>query len=69
VYHQQLNSVADTFIQASRTYNSFDLAQPYWDKLTDYAQSGRTLSIDKVLSEIDKGNDELKNCARGLTGI
>jgi len=54
---------ADSFMQGARRYYSFDFARPLWDKLADYGQQGLVLSIDKVLKEINDGNDELKRWA------
>lgn len=52
---------ANIFMQASRSYYSFDFAKPFWDGLVNFAKQGRILSIDKVYDEIMKGNDILKD--------
>jgi hypothetical protein len=54
---------ANTFMEASRGYYSFDFAKPFWKKLPEYAHSGQIVSLDKVFDEIDKGSDELKKWA------
>jgi hypothetical protein len=51
---------ANTFMEAARGYYAFDFARPFWDTLQVYAQNKKIISIDKVLDEINKGNDELK---------
>jgi len=54
---------ANIFIQAARSYYSFEFAQPFWNKLRDFGKEGRIVSVDKVLDEIMEGNDQLKNWA------
>jgi hypothetical protein len=51
---------ANTFMEAARGYYAFDFARPFWNSLVGYAQRNRIISLDKVLDEINKGNDELK---------
>ncbi|OHB37300.1 MAG: twitching motility protein PilT [Planctomycetes bacterium GWA2_50_13] len=55
---------ADTFMQAARLYYAFDIAPPFWHALIQHAQTGTVLSIDRVKTEIDRGNDNLKNWAK-----
>lgn len=50
-------------MEASRRYYPFDFAKPFWDGLIAFSQEGVLCSIDKVLSEIKEGNDELKRWA------
>jgi hypothetical protein len=45
---------------AARTFYSFDFGGKFWDFLIQEAQNGNLASIDKVLKEINKGNDDLK---------
>ncbi len=61
IFPEQLKYVldADTLMRAARTHYSFDIAQVFWDGLLQYAQQGIICSIDKVLDEINNGNDEL----------
>jgi len=54
---------ANTFMEAARGYYSFDFAKPFWSKLPIYAANRQILSLDKVLDEINKGDDELKKWA------
>jgi hypothetical protein len=48
------------FVQASRTYYSFNFAPGFWDKLVAYGEQGKIISIDKVLNELNDGDDQLK---------
>jgi len=54
---------SNVFMEASRRYYPFDFAKPFWDGLIAFSQEGVLCSIDKVLSEIKEGNDELKRWA------
>jgi hypothetical protein len=54
---------ANTFMEAARGYYAFDIAQPFWDALPDFARRKRIISLDKVLDEINRGDDELKRWA------
>ncbi|GAB4454995.1 MAG: DUF4411 family protein [Bacteroidia bacterium] len=56
---------ANTFMTAARNFYSFDYGTKFWDFLEDQARNDVLASIDKVLNEINKGNDELKNWANG----
>jgi len=58
--------VLDTnvFIEAARRYYAFDIAQPFWNGLLNFAQGRRIISIDKVYNEIMEGKDELTNWAK-----
>lgn len=50
---------ANVFIEAARRYYAFDIAPVFWRALIEQAQNGRLLSIDRVKSEIEQGNDHL----------
>jgi len=54
---------ANIFMEAARRYYPLDFAKPFWDGLLTFAQQGKVTSIDKVLSEIQCGNDPLKDWA------
>jgi len=57
--------VLDTnvFVEASRRYYAFDIVPGFWQSLIELARTGQILSIDRVKSEIDRGDDELKTWA------
>lgn len=50
---------ANIFIEAARTYYSFDLAPPFWEFLKTKAHNGLLCSIDRVYDEIKLGKDQL----------
>lgn len=50
---------ANVFIEAARRYYAFDLAPKFWESLIQYAESGHILSIDRVMQELERGQDEL----------
>jgi len=54
---------ANVFITASRQFYSFEFGDKFWNFLVQEAQSDKIASIDKVLDEINKGDDELKSWA------
>lgn len=54
---------ANIFMQAARTYYSFDFAQPFWDALVEFGNENKIVSIDKVFQEIKEGDDLLKEWA------
>lgn len=56
---------SNTFMTAARTFYSFDFGGKFWDFLIQEAQNGNLASIDKVLKEINKGDDDLKKWANG----
>lgn len=60
---------ADVFIQASRLYYSFDIAPAFWDVLAKLAGNGQICSIDRVRSELERGNDELAEWAKSVFNI
>lgn len=51
---------ANAFIEAKRRYYGFDICPGYWEALAQFNAAGRLLSIDRVQTELLKGNDELK---------
>ena len=51
------------FIEASRRYYAFDIAPSFWQKLKNCAQKGCIFTIDRVMNELKKGNDMLKDWA------
>jgi len=60
-----LKYILDTniFITSARLYYSFDYGDKFWDFLVSKAKKGIVFSIDKVLKEINQGNDKLKEWA------
>ncbi len=53
---------ANIFIQAKNLYYHFDICPGFWDWLDQ--QTGTVGSIIPVYTELDSGNDELKNWVR-----
>lgn len=51
--------VLDTniFVEAHRTYYSFDIVPKFWNELQQKAQSGLLISIDRVFEEINNHDD------------
>lgn len=47
-------------MEAARSYYSFEFGTVFWDFLVEKAENNEVASIDKVLDEIDKGDDKLK---------
>jgi len=54
---------SSVFIQAANGYYAFDIAPGFWSSLMGHAQGGRVVSIDHVLGELRKGDDELMRWA------
>ena len=54
---------ANIFITASRTYYDFDFGNSFWDFLVNQGKKKNIASIDKVLNELKKGDDKLKEWA------
>ena len=54
---------SNTFMTAARSFYSFDFGEKFWDFLIMEAKKGNLASIDKVLAEINKGKDALKEWA------
>ncbi|ADL08545.1 DUF4411 family protein [Thermosediminibacter oceani] len=50
---------ANIFIHAARFYYAFDIAPAFWNALVTHAQSGRVITIDQVMKEIERGKDDL----------
>ena len=52
--------VLDTnvFVEAARRYYAFDIVPGFWQMLIDQARIGNIISIDRVKSEIDRGDDD-----------
>lgn len=48
------------FIQAARSFYSFDIVPSFWESLLRHAEKGEVVSIDRVKDEIDRGDDQLK---------
>lgn len=58
--------VLDTSVltQAARSYYHFEVAPSFWDALTEHAQAGTLLSIDRVSREISRSKDKLAQWAK-----
>jgi hypothetical protein len=54
---------ANIFIEAAKRYYAFDIAPPFWTALSDKAEEGVLMSIDRVLDEICRGKDDLTKWA------
>lgn len=54
---------ANIFMEAARRYYPLDFAKPFWDGLLTFAQQRKVISVDKVLSGIQCGNNSLKDWA------
>lgn len=54
---------ANVFVEAKNKYYAFDIAPFFWDSLATYAEKGVIKSIDRVLTELKRGHDELKDWA------
>ena len=54
---------SNTFMTAARTFYSFDYGTKFWNFIELQAKNNSLVSIDKVLKEINKGDDALKNWA------
>lgn len=50
---------SNVFIQAARTYYSFDITDSFWNSLIEFAQKEEICSIDKVYDELIIGIDDL----------
>ena len=55
---------ANVFIEASRRYYAYDIAPKFWTSLIDLVSSDRICSIERVRSELERGNDELSDWAK-----
>jgi hypothetical protein len=45
-------------MEASRRYYQFGFAKPFWEALVEFAKDDIVFSIDKVLHEINEGDEE-----------
>lgn len=54
---------ANIFITASRSFYDFEFGSKFWDFLVEQAKNGKIASIDKVLNELNNGDDKLKEWA------
>lgn len=53
----------NVFIEAYKRYYSFDFGMQFWDFLVDKAKQGLVASIDRVLDELRRTDDPLKQWA------
>lgn len=60
---------ANVFIEAARRYYAFDLAPRFWEWLEKRAAQGVIRSIDRVKTELLRGNDELAAWARQVSNV
>lgn len=53
--------VIDTnvMVEAAKRYYAFDIVPTFWEQLTQCAENGRIVSIDRVKDEVDRGKDDL----------
>lgn len=54
---------SNVFIEAARRYYAFDIAPSFWNSLIRFSKDDKIKSIDKVMAELAKGNDDLSNWA------
>ena len=54
---------SNVFMEAANRYYAFDLVPGFWQSLTEQAEIGQIISIDRVKAEIDRGEDDLKEWA------
>ncbi len=57
------------YTQAHRQYYAFDLAPGFWKSLKSHAEEEILISPAAVLTELEKGNDELAKWAKDNRGI
>lgn len=57
---------ADTFIRAKNDYYRFSFCPAYWNWIVKENAKGVVFSIDTVWKELQKGNDDLSEWAKGL---
>jgi hypothetical protein len=55
----------DVFIRAKNLHYGLDFCPAFWEWLTHKGHAGAVFSIDKVADEIEAGQDELSDWARG----
>jgi len=51
------------FLDLFRRYYTFDIAPAFWQALVKEASNGNLRSIDRVLDELKRNNDELTRWA------
>ena len=51
---------ANTLMTASRFFYAYDLVPSFWEIFGEEIKAGNIILLDMVKSEIDKGQDELK---------
>ena len=56
---------ANIFIEAKHRYYAFDVCPGFWDALVWLHSQGRVVSIDRVKTELENGDDDLKAWAIG----
>lgn len=65
-----INSVfipdANVFIEASRRYYAFDIAPAFWEALIAHSQNRHIVTIDRIMDEIEQGNDILAEWIKAL---
>lgn len=54
---------ADVFIKAKRFHYGFDFCPAFWDWVVSQNRAGKTASIEEVLGELRRGDDELEEWA------
>jgi len=54
---------ANVFIEAARRYYAFDLVPGFWQSLEANAKSGKISSIDRIKTELERGQDDLAEWA------
>ena len=54
---------ANVLIDPARSYYAFDLVPAFWRLMVGLAKSGRIESIDRVHTELQRGNDDLADWA------
>lgn len=60
---------SSVFIEAARRYYGLDFAPGFWDALESHGRSGHLVSIDRVKSELERGNDDLAEWAQTMFGV
>jgi len=55
---------ANVFIEAARRYYAFDIAPKFWKSLVLFLNKGEIISIDRIKSELELGNDDLIEWAK-----
>ncbi len=55
---------ANCFIQPKNQYYGFDFCPGFWDWLEQQNKAGVVFSIDKIATELKRGNDELAKWAK-----